>query len=83
MLNSSWKDSESTLILAGAIFSTDYNQFLLRKVNKKILVKIWEIQVIVFIIMLTRSSKRIFNLLRYTGILNSLMAVKDVYLLYS
>ena len=32
-------------------------------------VKKWEIQIIVYIIMLTRFSKRIFNPMRYTGIL--------------
>ena len=38
---------------------------------------------IVFMIMLARSLKMIFNLMRYTGKLNSLMNIKDNYLLYS
>ena len=51
---------------------SDYNQFLSQKkiqVNKKqiLSVKKLEIQVIVFIIMLTRFSERIFNPMRYTG----------------
>ena len=35
--------------------------------NRFFPVKIWEIQVIVVMIMLTRSSYRIFNPMRYTG----------------
>ena len=49
-----------------------YNQFLFNKrfeVNKKKLSsEKWEIQVIVFMIMLTGSSERIFNSMRYTVI---------------
>jgi len=46
-------------------------------IQKKIWIKknkksseIWEVQVIVFMIMFTRSSERIFNLTRYTGYTN-------------
>ena len=50
----------------------DYNPILFKKifeVNKKIkiLVKKGQIQVILFMIMLTRSLKTIFNPMRYTG----------------
>ena len=41
----------------------------LRK-NKYFLVKKLEIQIFVYIIMLTRSSERIFKLMRYTGMYN-------------
>ena len=51
---------------------SNYNQFLLKKkkfeVKKRyFLVKKLEIKVIVFMIMLTHSSERIFNTMRYTG----------------
>ena len=51
---------------------SDYNQFLFKKrfeFDKKQIFSSekWEIQVIVFMIMLTRSSKRSFNPMRYTG----------------
>jgi len=51
---------------------SDYNQFLFEKSfeidkNQIFLSKKLEIQVIAFIIMLTRSSQRIFNPMRYTG----------------
>ena len=53
---------------------SDYNQFLFKiwfthNIKKWLfLVKKWEIQVIVTIIMLTRSLENIFNPSRYTGI---------------
>ena len=51
---------------------SDYIQLLFKKYRKLIkkwllLVKKWEIQVIISMIMLTRSSERIFNPMRYTG----------------
>ena len=52
---------------------SDYNQFLFKKdlkltKNRFFLVKKWVIVVTVFMIMLSRSSERIFNPMRYTGI---------------
>ena len=54
-------------------WKSDYKQFLLKKylnlIEKKglFLVEKWEIQVIISMIMLTRSSESIFNPMRYTG----------------
>ena len=39
------------------------------------LVKKWEIQVIIFLILLTRSTERIFNPMRYTDIIVILMHI--------
>ena len=39
--------------------------------NRFFQLKKWEIQVIIFIIMLTRSSKRIFNPMHYTGFIHA------------
>ena len=52
---------------------SDYNQFLFKKrfqdnKDRFFLIKKLEIQIIVFMIMLTRSSERIFIRMRYTGI---------------
>ena len=54
---------------------SDYNELLLKKKDLKLiknrysLAKKSETQVIVFMIMLTRSSEKIFDSMRYTGIL--------------
>ena len=50
----------------------DYIQFLFKKrfkvdKNRLFLVKKWDIQIIIFVIMLTRFSERIFIPMRYTG----------------
>ena len=63
---------------------SDYNQFLFKTnlkllINRYFLVTIWEIQVILFMIMLTRSSKRIFNPMRSTGLIYATVNILNIY----